>query len=121
MTIAETLSRVRSAFGDTPTLAEIKMFGGVCFTVNGNMTVGVSEKRGMLVRVGPDHHDRALEETATRPMIMRGKPMSGYIYVDPVPADARTLKKWIGRALEHNRSLAPKKKGRPAKRATKRT
>lgn len=34
-------ARVRAALGGVSAVTEIKMFGGLCFTVRGNMTVGV--------------------------------------------------------------------------------
>ena len=112
---------VRAAFKGIASVREIKMFGGTAFMVNGHMTVAVSP-RGLLVRVGPDEHDNAMKQPGTRAMVMRGRVMTGYVYVDPVPTEARIVHSWVRSALRHNGTLPPKKSGRacePA--ATKRT
>ena len=46
----ELAERVRAALGDVKGVNEIKMFGGLCFTVGGNMAVGVSHE-DLLVRL----------------------------------------------------------------------
>jgi hypothetical protein len=92
------LTLVRSAFQRVASVREVKMFGGTAFMVNGHMTVAVSP-RGLLVRVGPDEHDEALKQPGTRAMEMRGRVMTGYIYVDPVPSDARIVQSWVQSVL----------------------
>jgi TfoX/Sxy family transcriptional regulator of competence genes len=108
------LELVRTAFQGVASLREVVMFGGTAFLVNGHMTVAVSP-RGLLVRVGPGGHDDALKKPGTRPMEMRGRVMAGYIYVDPAPSDARTVRSWVQSALRHNRTLPPRKSGRVAR------
>ncbi len=44
----ETAERVRRAISRKYNLAEIKMFGGLCFMVNGNMCCGISDKALMI-------------------------------------------------------------------------
>jgi hypothetical protein len=105
------LTLARTAFKGIASVREIKMFGGTAFMVNGHITVAVSP-RGLLVRVGPDEHDRAVKQPGTRAMVMRGRVMSGYVYVDPVPTEARIVRSWVRSALRHNRTLPPKKSGR---------
>lgn len=72
---------VRHALAKAGTLREVRMFGGIGFMLNGNLASMVS-KRGLLVRVGQDRVDQALAQPGTRPMIMRGRPMEGYVFVD---------------------------------------
>ena len=112
------LARVRTAFKGVPSVREVKMFGGMAFMVNGHMTVAVST-RGLLVRVGRDEHDQALKQPGTRAMEMRGRVMMGYVYVHPVPTEARTVHSWVQSALHHNRTLPPKKNGRAREPAPK--
>ena len=52
--------------------AERKMFGGVCFMINGNMLAGTF-KGDLLVRVGKDGHAAALKRPHTRPMEQAGR------------------------------------------------
>ena len=99
--------RVRAMLAGTRA-SEKAMFGGICFLVNGNMTVAAS-KRGLLVRLGRDESAAALKLPATRPMIQRGKPLDGYLYVEEAGTrrDA-DLKWWIGVALAHVATLPRK-------------
>jgi hypothetical protein len=105
------LMLVRTALEGVASVREVKMFGGTAFMVNGHMTVAISS-RGLLVRVGPDEHDKAVKQRGARAMEMRGRVMTGYIYVDPAPTDARTVHFWVQGALRHNRTLRPKKSSR---------
>jgi len=73
---------VRTALAGASAIREVKMFGGIGFMLNGNLVAAVS-KRGLLVRVGKDHRGNALAQQGARPMVMRGRTMEGYIYVDP--------------------------------------
>lgn len=85
-----------------------KMFGGLCFMVNGNMACGV-EKNKLVVRVGPDNYQEALKQNHVRKMDFTDKPLKGYIYV--MPAGLRrtdSLQRWIDKRIQFARSL-PKK------------
>jgi TfoX/Sxy family transcriptional regulator of competence genes len=84
-------------------VSERRMFGGVYFMLNGNMTVGVS-RRGMLVRVGKERQDDAVARGA-RPADMKGRPMEGYVRVDPAGLADAALKDWVGRAVAFVRTL----------------
>lgn len=53
--------RIRAALAGRRS-AEQRMFGGICFMVDGNMAVGTSV-RGMLVRVGKEGHAAALRRS----------------------------------------------------------
>ena len=104
---ADLADRVRAALRDAGPVNEIKMFGGLCFTLNGNMVVGASH-RGLLLRVGKERHAGALARPDARPMQMSGRPMDGYIVVDPPPSDEAGLRDWIGVAVAFVRTLPPK-------------
>lgn len=90
---------------------EKKMFGGLCFMVNGKMCVGVEQHR-LMVRLDPERYDEAMEKEGCKPMDFTGKVMKGYVFVD---ADALGTEKklgyWINLALEFNsKAKASKKK-----------
>jgi TfoX/Sxy family transcriptional regulator of competence genes len=92
---------------------ERRMFGGVCFMLNGNMALAASPN-GLLVRVGKEGNDAALRKPGVRPMIQRGKPLAGYIYVDETgAATARQLSGWVETAVTHVSTLPAN--ARPAK------
>jgi TfoX/Sxy family transcriptional regulator of competence genes len=74
--------RMRAVLAGTGAVTEVRMFGGLCFMLNGNMVAGTS-RRGLLVRVGKDQHAHALARPDSKPMEMSGRLMEGYIIVDP--------------------------------------
>jgi len=112
------LELLRAAFQGVASVRELKMFGGTAFLVRGHMTVAVSP-RGLLVRVGPDEYDNALKKPGTRAMVMRGRLMTGYIYVDPVPSDPRVVRSWVQSALRHNQTMPSKKATPPIRKKQK--
>jgi TfoX/Sxy family transcriptional regulator of competence genes len=83
------------------------MFGGVGFMLNGNMIAGTFRDT-LLVRVGKDRDAEALKRPGARPMEMRGRPLAGYVMVDPAHLDDVALKDWIGLALSYVRTLPAK-------------
>lgn len=108
MTAQERLvGEVRAYFSSVGAITEVKMFGGECFLMNGNMVVAVS-KRGLRLRVGKDHHRDALARPGARPMEMRGRMMEGYVYVDPLALNNDALKTWLDDASRFVATLPPK-------------
>lgn len=101
--------RVRELLAGEDGLSEMRMFGGLAFLVNGNMSVAASGEGGLLVRVDPADGERALSSPHTRPMQMRGREMRGWLRVD---ADGvrtkRELAAWVRRGADFARSLPPK-------------
>jgi TfoX/Sxy family transcriptional regulator of competence genes len=89
-------------------LEKKKMFGGVGFLVNGNMACGV-HKNNMIVRVGPEKHAWALAQPHTRPFDMTGRPMSGWVEVEPPGCTSESaLKAWVDLGLAFALSLPGK-------------
>src|SRR5687768_1298176 len=87
--------RIREGLGPREGLTEKKMFGGIAFMLNGNMICGIV-KDELMVRVGPDGHDAALEKSGARPMDFAGRPMRGMVYVEPAAiAKAEALGAWL--------------------------
>ena len=74
--------RIRELLHDRGDVVEKRMFGGLAFMVGGHMTVGVSAS-SLLARVGPANHAHALATAHVRPMDFTGRPMKGYVFVDP--------------------------------------
>ena len=88
-------------------IREVRMFGGTGFMLNGNLLVGASN-RGLLVRVGKDSQHEALERPGARPMVMRGRTMEGYVYVDPTELTSRAVKSWVQMAVSFVSGLPAK-------------
>jgi TfoX/Sxy family transcriptional regulator of competence genes len=102
-------NRVRELLGAENGLSEVSMFGGLAFLLDGNMSVAVSSRGGLLLRLGPQAADAALARPHTRPMEMRGRPMRGWIRVaDEGLASRRQLQAWVRRAVDYVRTLPPK-------------
>jgi TfoX/Sxy family transcriptional regulator of competence genes len=111
---ARLAEKVRVLVAGEDAVAEIKMFGGLCFTSRGNMICGVVGDE-LMVRFAADDHQAALGEPHTRPMDFTGRPMRGFVFVAAAGwSRPATLKKWLGRAIAHARSL-PAKKPKPRK------
>jgi TfoX/Sxy family transcriptional regulator of competence genes len=103
-------ARIRELVGGERGMQEKKMFGGLAFLVNGNMSVAASGQGGLLVRVDPDESDALVRKPGVETMVMRGRPMAGWLRVD---ADAVRTKKqlgaWVERGVGFARSLPAKK------------
>ena len=100
--------RIRELLADQPGIDEKKMFGGLAFMVNGNMSVGVTSS-DLMVRVGPDNYDTALKEPHARPMDFTGKPLRGFVYVDTKGYESDAgLAKWVNKGVDFALSLPAK-------------
>jgi TfoX/Sxy family transcriptional regulator of competence genes len=103
--MADMLERLHSRLDPLGAVSK-KMFGGVCFMLNGNMTAGTS-KRGMLVRAGKDFGAVAAGRKEARPMEMGGRVMEGYWFFEDGVDDA-AFDFWMKAALAFNKTLPPK-------------
>jgi len=100
--------RVRTALGNIPDVVEKRMFGGIAFMLRGNMCCGVIGDR-LLLRVGPGGYEAAQSRPHAKPMDFTGKPMKGFVFVEPKGfASAGDLKAWIARAIMFALSLPAK-------------
>jgi TfoX/Sxy family transcriptional regulator of competence genes len=100
--------RIRDLFADDPGVVEKKMFGGLAFIVQGHMCVGVTSDE-LMVRVGPEQYEEALQLPHARKMDFTGRPLRGFIYVseDGIESD-KDLQAWVDRALSFVHSLPHK-------------
>ena len=64
-------------------IKEKKMFSGLAFMVNDKMCVNVSGDK-LMCRFDPDLQEEVSEKTGYEPMIMKGKELNGYCYVEPI-------------------------------------
>lgn len=87
--------RIREALGPRPGLAERQMFGGLAFLLDGKMFVGVNGST-LMARVGPERYPDALALPHVRVMDFTGRPLKGYVYIDPPGlAEDRDLSAWV--------------------------
>ena len=108
--------RMRALLAGAGDISEMKMFGGIAFMLNGNMLAS-SSKRGLMLRVGKDQAPQALTRPGTRQIEMRGRPMEGYIRVDPSGLDNNGLREWLELATAFVKTLPAKAAKSRAKRA----
>jgi TfoX/Sxy family transcriptional regulator of competence genes len=108
--------RVREALASSRGIDEIKMFGGLCFTLNGNMACGVM-RDGLLVRVPLDDFEQLLKQPGARTFdIMAGRTPRGFIVIDASAVSTKPkLQKWVARGVEVAESMPPKAKGKKKK------
>ena len=100
--------QVREILADQPGVIERKMFGGLCFMVDGNMCCGISND-DLMVRVGPAGQEEALAQPNARPMDLTGRTMLGFVLVGGEAAQAdQTLTQWVQRGLDFAKSLPAK-------------
>lgn len=72
---------LREALAEEAALSERRMFGGLCFMIDGNMICGVHKGGGMF-RVGPERFEAALALPGARPMDFTGRSMTGFVEID---------------------------------------
>src|ERR1043166_7860032 len=104
-TLAE---RIRQRLARRKNIEERKMFGCICFLLNGNALAGVWKDR-LIARVGSDEGEAALREPHVRAFDINGKPMRNWVAVEPAGIESDDqLKDWIQRAIKFVKTL-PKK------------
>jgi TfoX/Sxy family transcriptional regulator of competence genes len=103
-------NRIRVLIGGDPDVTERRMFGGLAFLVGGNMAVAASGQGGLMVRVDREDTDALVAEPHAGPMVMRGKPLQGWLRVDEEGLGTEPeLEAWVTRGVSYARSLPPKR------------
>jgi hypothetical protein len=113
----ELAERIRSILEGDPNVGEIRMFGGVCFTLNGNMLVGSMNRGDLLVRVGAEREAEALSRPGAARMDFTGRQMRGFVVVaNEAVAEDDALTRWVALATDYVGPLPEKVKAdKPAK------
>ena len=106
-------ARVRDYFTRREvTFTEKRMMGGLCFLVADKMCVGV-EKERLMVRLDPKLYGPALHRKGCAPMDFTGRPMRGFVFVQPEGYTADDeLTAWLELALAFNPKAKSSKKPR---------
>jgi TfoX/Sxy family transcriptional regulator of competence genes len=102
-------SRLRVVLADVPNVSERRMFGGLAFLADGHMACGIVGN-DLMLRLGEDGADKALELPHVRPMDFTGRPMRAMVYVAPGGFESDDeLRGWVRQALEFVATLPAKR------------
>jgi len=105
----ELANRIRELVAAEQGLTEKRMFGGLAFLINGNMSVAASSEGGLLLRVDPERTESLLAKPHARPFVMRGRAMDGWLRVAPEGLRGkRELERWVQRGVSYARTLPAK-------------
>ena len=101
--------RIRELIASERGVEEKRMFGGLAFLINGNMSVAVSGQGGLMVRVPPDETEKLLTRDHVQPMVMAGRETRGWLRVsDDGVRTKRQLQPWVTRGVDYAKCLPPK-------------
>ncbi len=100
--------RIRKQLARRKNFAEKKMFGGICFLLNGNICSGVLGDE-LILRVSPEEAKTILRKKHTRIFDFTGRPGKNMVYIGPKALQTETdLKRFIHISLKFMKSLLPK-------------
>jgi TfoX/Sxy family transcriptional regulator of competence genes len=101
--------RIRELIAAERGVEEKRMFGGLAFLINGNMSVAAGGRGGLMVRVPPDETGKLLGREHVEPMVMAGRETRGWLLI---AADGlktkRQLQSWVTRGVGYAKNLKPK-------------
>jgi hypothetical protein len=100
--------RVREQLQELTAFDEKRMFGGLCFLVNGNMACGLVGDT-LMARVDKQQWPDLLQQDHVREMDFTGRSLKGFLYVDPAGiAEDGDLAFWLEKTVKFAGSLPPK-------------
>ena len=105
----ELAHRIRELVSSERGVEAKPMFGGLAFLINGHMSVAVSGRGGLMVRVPPEDTAKLLARAHVEPMVMAGRETRGWVRISENGIKTkRQLQSWVTRGVEYARSLPPK-------------
>lgn len=104
----ELAARVAKNMTEVPGMVEKKMFGGIGYMIDGNMSIG-THRDALMVRVGLDAYEDCLAQPGARVMDFTGRVMKGWVTVPMDYAETdEQVQYWIRRSLEFVTTLPAK-------------
>ena len=101
--------RIEQVFKQKGILAIGKKFmGGYCFFLDDKMCVGLdidkqTGKDRLMARIGEEAMPGALNKKGCHPMDITGRPMKGFVFIDPEGFDLDSdLENWVQLAVDYN-------------------
>ena len=105
----ELANRIRELIAAEDGVVEKKMFGGLAFLISGNMSVSVSGRGGLLLRIDPIETDALVGKPYAERFEMRGRPMDGWLRIDPEGVRTKAqLQRWVARGVKYAKTLPAK-------------
>jgi len=91
---------------------EKEMFSGLTFMVNGKMCVSVS-RENLMCRIDPEWHEEVAEKSGFQPMVMKGKVLKGYCFVNPIGFKSnKDFAYWVDLCLAYNEKAKSSRKSK---------
>ena len=83
--------------------------------IDDKMCVGIV-KDELMARIGPDKYEEALEKEGCKEMNFTGRPMKGYVFIEPEAMDMdKDLEYWVQLCLDFNPLAKSSKKKKKKK------
>lgn len=104
--------RLRGLVALDPRVTEKRMFGGICFLLDGRILICVRRGGSLLVQCGAVAAAEATQQPGVTPMTMAGRPQANFIDVaDDSLETEEGLQRWIAIAERYVAALPPKRAG----------
>jgi len=101
----ELAERLRGTLAGRDGITEKRMFGGLACLLHGTMAVCAGSGGALMVRIDPARADTLLAQGGVERMVMRGRPLKGWLLVDRAVLDDATLPGWVEEGLSFVESL----------------
>ena len=109
----ELAGRLRGLLAFDPRVTEKRMFGGICFLLDGRILVGVRRSGALLVQCGAAAAAEAVRREGVAYMRMGARAAANFIDVEGDSLETENdLRHWIGLAERYLVTLPPKDRGR---------
>jgi TfoX/Sxy family transcriptional regulator of competence genes len=103
-------AQIRKALAHLPNVEEKKMFRGLAFMVDDKMCINVSGDE-LMCRFHPSMQETVMKKKGVRPMVMKGKQLDGYAYVNEEGfSSKKDFDYWVNLCLEFNKEAKASKK-----------
>jgi TfoX/Sxy family transcriptional regulator of competence genes len=93
---ADLAARVRGLVAGDPRVTEKKMFGGICFLLDGKILVAARRTGNLMAQVGAEAADRLDGQAGVARMVMKGKPTAAFLDIETGLLESdEELRRWI--------------------------
>ena len=91
--------RIRRLVVMDPRVTEKRMFGGICFLLDGKILVAARRTGAMMAQIGAETAAQVTQEPGVTQMMMRGRAMAAFVDVEGEQIETEEgLRRWINLA-----------------------